>query len=449
METLKNQKTKTIHDPLKVKFGETRTEAQKENETQTTEAAKLIQWGETSSKLKFPDIVEGYGQNLSDVFGASHNYCCFSLFAAAAAAIRNKAVFKAHNFTNFCNLYFAFTGRAGTGKSQPLSRAFAPLKALDVSRWEAYQSELKEYETRQSDQKGKAPHRQIAVVNDITPEARDKTLNENRSGITLKVDELAQVLNQTTRYTKQSNEIEKLLTLFDSGELNTIRKNSESYYIENVFFAISGTIQESVLKKQMAGLIDNGYWLRFCFVPIGTDKAKLVDDEIINSSWCEQWKILIERLDSYQYGTLSATRDASQLLKDGARVLETRCNAAASDSARGFIAKQKIILYRLSLLNHVILMATGRETPSAIDGKAVRFALAQMGWLMVQGLERLEVYDTADTQRPEKKLSKAELIRNIIRHCEIKNTTALADAIGYDSGNIRRLVKQFREGESV
>ena len=191
---------------------------------------EIPQNAELNSEKSFPiDLLPFWLQEVVDEcsisYGTPSELWATAFLAGISAATGKKVSLKNRNYINYPQLWIMIVGQSGTGKSDPLRLAFAPLK-VDEEAYVNYRAEFKEWEA--CGKEGAQPRWKQVLINDTTPEALYSALQYSDIGLTLYRDELSGFFDDIGRYNR-SGEIGHYLSIFSNETFSVNRKTIPHY----------------------------------------------------------------------------------------------------------------------------------------------------------------------------------------------------------------------------
>lgn len=177
-------------------------------------------------------------------------------------------------------IWVCLPGDSDAGKSPIIGILKKLLSLLQLQSYQNYQQHKADYEWEMAQWEAEAkkergakpkltPMRQF-IFDDFTTEAiADSLKHYPEHGALICVDELASLLYGFNQYKKRGNDRQRWLTLYDSGDLNIVRKTQESIYLLKTNLPVLGGIQPCVLRGVMGDLdYVDGFWTRFFYVSL-------------------------------------------------------------------------------------------------------------------------------------------------------------------------------------
>jgi putative DNA primase/helicase len=166
------------------------------------------------------------------------------------------------------NLWGAIVARPGMKKSDAARQALRPLRHLDDLAWEQYQQDLAAYQEEKAEREqseraapGQEPREPTAkryIINDTTPEALHKVLQENPDGVMLYRDELSGWLGGLKRSGREGERSFWLETWSGNGSYTADRILRGTLRAERLCLSMVGTIQPGPLSEYVREAV-HGY----------------------------------------------------------------------------------------------------------------------------------------------------------------------------------------------
>lgn len=220
-----------------------------------------------------PPSLKLFIEEAQKVYGVHPDFMGPAILYAAAVAVGKTYVLEMkREYYEPAMFWFAFIANSGTNKSGALKQAFRPISKWQKETYEKYLREKSEYDAIKDTPKkerlkepGPKPVWEQRFTGDATPEALGVMMLNNRAGISIKKDELKGWIDNFDRYSKGSEQEEKL-EIWSFGDYIVNRLGREPIHVHNAFMCVAGTIQESVLEGMgKEGRNENGFIPRFLF----------------------------------------------------------------------------------------------------------------------------------------------------------------------------------------
>ena len=311
-----------------------------------------------------------------------------SLLSAAATAIGNSFRLRIKGlWTTNPALYIVLFGKPGLGKTPPIEAAYHPIRKIDEVRLRQYLDEKKLYDA--SPKEGKTalekPVLIQTVVSDFTVEALLQAHFCNLNGVTAVCDEIIGLIYSADRYNK-SNLIEVLLTAFSGGQLNVIRRSSDTpIFIKMPCINIIGTTQTALLSQLSDKWMNNGFLDRVIFIhPQDSTIAPWVEEDettLEQSAKAQKdWEAIINMIykikQDNQQVVLSFTPDAKTRFFAWQNSIISSVNAINDETkVETREMKRCLITAKLALIIQILRHVCGEADKDAVDIVSVESAI--------------------------------------------------------------------------
>ncbi len=399
---------------------------------------KIPQNAELNGEKSFPiDLLPLWLQDVvgecSTSYGTPPELWGSAFLCGISAAAGKKIQLKNRNYTNFPQLWLMIVGSSGTGKSDPLRVAFAPLKNVDEENYINYRTEFKAWEA--GGKAGTQPRWNQILINDTTPEALYTVLQHADNGLTLYRDELSGFFDDIGRYNR-SGEIGHYLSIFSNETFSVNRKNDTPLLIKEPFLNIIGTVQPSVLDGifQKNNAETSGFMQRFMFLfpefPERKYNASEVDPDVI-----QMYNNLIASIlaiDKEFETTLSS--DAEKRYMEFFSACE-RKRMQSDDFWASVYSKAEIQVLRLALT--IKLARLAEKKSDFVDTEDVECAISMMEYF-IQSLQKFK----ETIQKP--KIRTSDLIKEILVENPKANQSEIAKMFGISHQYVNRLAKTIK-----
>ena len=363
-------------------------------------------------------VAQGYDASVDIVLGA--------MFSAIGAAVGNKFKVAYKNYTNHLSLWYCALFNQGRSKTDPLSWIMQPLDDIDRALFEKNKVTIREW--KQSGQQGERPKQPRLFLTDSTPEARDLRLADNPRGLTIFRDELEGLFKDIGRY-NNSGEIENLLSIWSCKGYRVDRATKDPLLINNPLMGIIGGTQPDTLKRRFksAGLIENGFFSRWCFVypetPVLNRPIQIIPQDIV-----EDWKDYIRGLydDDTQPRVFELDDDAMHLHeKFYIRIADDIADPNVTEEQKGVLAKLRIIVFRLAGIIH--LLKDGPTADILINGDTMEAAILSVEALRAWSFKALKLIQGGTAGRG---MTQGELVRAVRTQWPEMNVSKFCDSVG-------------------
>ena len=349
------------------------------------------------SKL-LPTLAPGFG-SVGRSFNLPSEVCLGAILPIAASLIPAKTKLLVSRSTNFevCPiLWTCYVAGSGAAKS-PMLRTFKrPLDKLQAEAYQSYVSQKENYETAldhysnaSKDERGEKPRPPKMThfyVGDFTRESLVEitgTQTQPDRGLTIVMDEFVGFMQTLDQYRGgKGGDRAWWLSAYDGGALSSVRKGSDPLYSPQSSLSLTGTIQPSVLKREMGNSSDvDGFWSRILWAPIPETRMPAPDES--QSSDISEW---LEKT----YYRLSQFEAETFTLSSGARSIWTRWHNEIEDLKRDSLSEPLKAIYpkareqaaRVALIAHNLESASkGEAGPAAeISAETLQGAIDFVRW---------------------------------------------------------------------
>jgi hypothetical protein len=337
-------------------------------------------------KEVYPALIFLLIDELHKKYGYQEDFMTAAFLIAYAAAIGNSVSIRIKdNFIETPIIFCVLIGNPNTGKSHPLSFAFAPFFKKNQQLLATYKLEKEQYlENERKKKEDKAnytplpiPVLKLAVMNDYTLESLLQALSNNSRGMLIYADELMGLIKNLNRYNSGSD-LEAYLSLWSHKPIIVNRKHADPMSIWNPFCCIAGTIQTGIVSdffgvnQKQNGNEDR--WLKV--MPDDLTVSEWNDEEIDPESY-QKYVDSIETVFNISTETvLDFTEEARK------RLIEWRNNEHrqqliedCSETYAGAHGKMDIYAARFALILQIMYWATGEATNSVVELRAVEGAI--------------------------------------------------------------------------
>lgn len=396
-------------------------------------------------------------------WGIPQDFFAASIVFAAGSAVGNSYTLEIKKGAEEkAVMYLTLIGNPNCNKSGAAKTALKPLSNRDADNYREYVNAKAEYEVimEMSKKERQAqlietpapPIFQRKIVQDVTPEAVAKALQESPRGITVYRDELAGFIKDFNRY-NQGGEQEFWLSNWSGTTVSIDRKTSEPIRIKNPFISIIGTIQPAVIDSLGKGNRSvNGFIDRFLFVwPDDLEKPKW-EDYNIDMSLAGAYNEAIEKLMDIYYQPLDEAQKL-ELEKDAWKTLQRffnednkpKCDNAKNELLASMYGKFDLHTARLIIALHFIQFAYSRENDPCVkvNKQTVERAIELAKYFRDQSLK---VYESIHESNPVEKLSrdKAELYEKLPQTFKTGQGEDIATNNGMPKRTFRDFIKRYK-----
>lgn len=296
------------------------------------------------------------------------------------------------------SMFLFLVGRAGLGKTPPMSFAFAPIEKLDKKMYGDFKTEMERYAALSKKEKGdpeQKPSICKTVLNDFTLEAMKKRHNDNLHGIAIKVDEIRGLFKKSK--SKGDSLIETLLSAWSGVSLtNDLKTESFPCYIPHPCINLIGCVQTKLLSDTMTQeMIANGFFDRclFCYPQNQRQEEWSISDGLEpmgaypKTSNRDRWESMINKVlaitdykiwkeDVFPAKVIEFSPEGCRIYFDWVNSYIRKNNAIEDDSMIP-TRDSKLSTYcaRLSLLMQVLRWACGESHIDYVDHVSVNMAI--------------------------------------------------------------------------
>ena len=339
----------------------------------------------------FPKAIQRFVNETKEKLNFPPDYTIAGILTAVSIAIGNTYGLKVKDgWVEFANIFIALVGSPGVNKSHPLTQTIKPLQKLDAKNYTIHKETSKEYEIKkrqaikENTEIPDAPKRKQKLLNDTTLEALFSTLENNKRGVGVVVDELAGVLKNMNRYNSGSD-VEAWLSLFSGKGVGINRKGGGSILIENPFVSLSGTIQTAILKEMGKDCrSNNGFVDRFLFAfPKYSTRPHFNQNEVDQSVFTDYDNIInrILLLDFKEHegqdvsNILRFSKEALQAFIDWSKSNTDLINETENDNQKGVYSKLENYVIRLALIMQMLSWACNEADCECVELDAINSAI--------------------------------------------------------------------------
>lgn len=376
---------KTIRDGLKYgKLSPIRNEQQEVKQFIDPTKSAVIDYI-NHNELKFP--IEIYPDQIRKMITELHrclnypvDFTASGVLAVFSTIIRNSLrVEPFAGYTDSACIWLMQIGEPGSAKTYPLKTLFDPLENVEANYIGTYKREFEDYEA--NDKQGKKPKQSELLVRDFTIESLAKSLDYNKAGVGLYIDELKTWIEGMGKYSAgKSNDIQIWLSIFGNSAIKVMRKSQDiPVYIQRPFVAVAGTIQPDELMDINNRYSANGFFDRFLFVypAIGMEKRTRneLDINIIKQyneniySIFKEYEIINSNvITSDQLNVLRFTPEAQdEYYRVDDWLVDVSNNELTNSALKSYISKLRTYLPRLCLVMEAITSAFNGYIPVEIE----------------------------------------------------------------------------------
>jgi hypothetical protein len=240
---------------------------------------------------------------------------CAFLSMAGACIGRTRGIVVKQGWEEHANLWVVLVGESGTGKSPATREIQGPILDIEEIRHQEFQDKEKAYqfelEQRRNTPKGERsllepppepPVWKQLYVDDSTIESVSDALAGNPRGVLWNRDELAGLILDMDKYTKNWGTKQRLMSAYGSEAWKTNRV-SKHIFIRHACLSIFGTIQPGAMPAIFSDMdAATGFLPRFTFVKVEQEGPALWADETVSGRAKETLKKTYEHLLNFDLG---------------------------------------------------------------------------------------------------------------------------------------------------
>ncbi len=358
----------------------------------------------------FPQKVQKLILDLSSYENYNVEFTVAAILSAAATAIGNTHRIRIKGYW-VCSpaLYIMLVGRAGLGKTPPLSFAYRPIREHDERMFLKFKEDMEAYERMTTNPFGRKSNGETdigstnrpvlvkTVISDFTTEAMMNVHKNNLRGISVLVDELLALFKSLNRYSNSNPLVEYLLSAYSGEPLDSVRKSEKiPVHIQQPCINLIGSIQtlllSSVCNREYTA---NGLLDRFLFVypknhSISQWKKESGNPERRNMAEC--WKEIIDNIlaipneideehNTVKSVVLDFSDEAREYFFDWNNAIINEVNAIEDDN---LVESRKMKLNgnvaRISLILQLLKWASGECHKMYVDSDSVMGAVRMIDY---------------------------------------------------------------------
>lgn len=373
---------------------------------------------------QYGEMAQRVAKAFSDGFQVNPDLVAATMLIGVATAADKKMIVKFGNYDNRPCLWLCVVAPSGYNKTSSMSRILKTLEAINEELFNNYKRAYSEW--KKNGEQGTPPQKQQLILTDSTPESRDELLKN--CGLLIYRDEIYGMFKDLNRY-NMSGEQENYLSIWSGKGYAVNRKTTSSFYVKDPHLSICGGIQPGVMQDAFGGKAfeASGFLARWLFLWI--DDAKVPDNanEVVISQVIEsEWYTFLQnlwRIPSREFRLDSAAANVYQgYMRQTASVMNTE---GCESNVRAMLAKLRIYALRLALVIH--LLRNGVKAPDMIDKRTMNAAVMTCDCFEHWGRKTL---DEISDKEIRKRISNADLLRELVSRYSVKNQSELARLIG-------------------
>ena len=240
---------------------------------------------------------------------------CAFLSLAGACIGRTRGIAIKPGWEEHANMWIVLVGESGTGKSPATQEIQRHLFDLENGWYQDFKESEKEHEFEleqrrylsKSERKGlepppEPPVWQQLMVDDSTTEALETAFSGNPRGILWNRDELAGLILDMDKYSRNGGTKQRLISAYDSGPWKTNRVSKQNF-IRRACLSIFGTIQPRHMPAIFSDMdAATGFLPRFTFVNVDQEKPAFWTDEVVSDTTRKILKETYDHLLNFDFG---------------------------------------------------------------------------------------------------------------------------------------------------
>lgn len=380
-----------------------------------------------------PEWLQVTAREHAESYGTPEELWVMAFLCGISAAAGKKARLISGNYTNYPQLWVAYIGAPGTGKSDPFRVAFAPVQRINEREYAKYQSDKQEWEA--NEKQGKKPVWRQIIISDTTTEALFPALSHS-NGLTLYMDELSGWMGNMGRYNRGSDEPFYLMA-YNNQIITINRKMDDPQLIRDPFLNICGTIQPKVLQNLLSrnNGDDSGFSQRFLYFFPEFEQKKY--DPGAKRPSTAVYTSVIENIAGYTgEDDYSLSEEAEKEYERFFNECEKKKYQGSDDFWAAVYSKAQIQVLRVAL---TIKMARLPEDPTTeLSGDDMGGAVSILNYC----IESLKKFRGEQGDKKEKKLTKADLIQLIFAENPGANQTQVGEVLGTSREHVNRTLRR-------
>ncbi|HEV3144837.1 MAG TPA: YfjI family protein [Gemmataceae bacterium] len=250
-----------------------------------------------------PEILHQYVNDGAKALGCDPAMIALPVLASCAGAIgHTRVVSPKRDWREPLVTWGVVVADSGTLKSPAHDKAVQPIRDVQAETFAKHKREVAAFNEAKG--RGEEPEEpeepRIIQVSDTTIEKLVGTLDDNRRGVLLEMDELHAWLNSFTRYkgSKGGTDAPQWLSIHRAGPVRYDRKTGDKrrVYVPNAAVSVCGTIQLAILKRAIDGdLLDSGMSARLLFA-MPPEKRKVWTEMEVSEDTESLYVELVKRL---------------------------------------------------------------------------------------------------------------------------------------------------------
>lgn len=350
-----------------------------------------------------------------------------AVLAAVAYTMGNSLRFDMPGYKAKPIIWPCIVAPRGAKKSHPINDAMKPLLNIQRERRAAHKEELKAFDASDGDRRNR-PQFHASMLSETTTEGAEKAMERNEHGIILLPDELRTWLASFAKYSGTSSDAE-WCSLWDGTWWEAGRKNYDNQVsIDNVCVNLIGTIQPTLLKDKLSGLVEGGLFDRIAWVFPTVSTWMDVKAQPRCVAWMQYNKFMTKFYEvthsrESKYIRVENLDNFLELYNAFGRTIDHLDDA---DPRRGLASKAQTNLGRMCLLAHGMSVAfEGKDYWEPLTNKELTLANELTLYFYQSGLHAYHVIGNSspiDTLNPTKRLLYESLPHYMMRRGDIQDT---------------------------
>lgn len=402
-----------------------------------------------SNNIEFPtkgcqEDILFYSKEVARCYQCPLEFVLVPIINVFSAIAGNAVILKDGKFENAPLHNIIVAAPSGSNKSQPMKYALKPLLDLNYSLYEDWKKEKKTWSNDLSEKKGEEPNLKQVIISDSTPEARNKALCNNTTGIIEYSDEIATKMNNVGRY-NNAKDLSPELSLWDGTDIIINRKGEDPMVIQRPFCSVMGTIQPSIIKSVFGAmnLVHSGYVQRCLWIypDIYTfpdyNEHELAEE--ITEDYNKSIKEFYEVIQHEKHLEVILSKEAKESYKKYYNTLQEKKRTANNDCTRAIYSKLSIQCLRWGLSLHILEWAMKTvENKFVLSSKTMDYAIACMKYFENTAFK---VQALINGDAPLVKLTKTDVLKKLLEFYPDINQSQLAKVLKLSQQYISYLCK--------
>lgn len=263
--------------------------------------------------------------------------------------------------------WVAIVAEPGWGKSPVFNATRKKIEEIqkqlikdNISSRRQYEEEVEEHKSlkrqdRKTKRKPVRPPERLVFIDEVTPQYAKQVLLDNPRGVLMIQNELDSILSGTDPDSRRW--VAEMLSLYDGGMRTKGTKSEGTCSIDNWSASFITTVQPNIISKANPAFLDKGFLQRFVPVMMGKplkharhEVPRYEFDRLISTLW---------NMDPEEPFVFDISEDGHrEISKFRNSVYDIKMNDHIDPSLRQHISKHEGLVFRLSLLYHLIEIAS-------------------------------------------------------------------------------------------